>query len=68
MFISIFEPRGIIWEHILNSSNAMYLNTKSLGALRALTSILAGGPSGLSTSSFAPFGRSGHLTHATVIG
>ena len=31
--------------------------TRSLGALRALTS--AGGPSGLLTSSFAPFGRSG---------
>ena len=28
--------------------------------------LLAGGPSGLLTSSFAPFGRSGRVTHATV--
>ena len=30
--------------------------------------LLAGGPSGLLTSSFTPFGRSGRVTHATVIG
>ena len=30
--------------------------------------LLAGGPSGLLTSSFAPFGRSGRVTHASVIG
>ena len=30
--------------------------------------LLAGGPSGLLTSSFAPFGRSGHVTNASVIG
>ena len=28
----------------------------------------AGGPSGLLTLSFAPFGRSGRVTHASVIG
>ena len=30
--------------------------------------LLAGGPSGLLTSSFTPFGRSGRATHALVIG
>ena len=48
---------SIIWQH--------YLFTRRL---------LAGGPSGrlwalrALTSSFAPFGRSGHVTHATLIG
>ena len=37
-------------------------STRSLGAL------LAGGPLGLLTSSFVPFGRSGRVTHASVIG
>ena len=30
--------------------------------------LLAGGPSGLLTLSFAPFGRSGRVTHASLIG
>ena len=40
--------------------------TISLGALQAPTT--SGGPLGLFTSSFAPFGRSGRVTQASVIG
>ena len=40
--------------------------TRSLGL--SGPRLLAGGPSGLLTSSFAPFGRSGRMTHASVIG
>ena len=43
-----------------------YDETRSLGALRAR--LLAGGLLGLLTSYFAPFGCSGRVTHASVIG
>ena len=43
-----------------------YLNNRNLGALRAW--LLAGGPLGLLTLSFVPFGRLGLVTHVVVIG
>ena len=46
---------------MMNDIVAALLETRSLGAR-----LLGGGPSGLLTSSFAPFGRSGRVTHAKL--
>ena len=67
LFTTTRAQRGL--EH-----NAIYWNTLPCTFIHWLEVLgpsgprhLAGGPSGLLTSSFAPFGRSGRVTHGPVI-
>ena len=55
-----------LWERSVQCLARYYHMTRSLGP--SGPRLLVRGPSGLLNSSFAPFGRSGRVTHAALIG
>ena len=65
VMMTMSKKRQLQW---LCGQNVPLLSTlsRTKSKIMFLTRSLSGGPSGLLTSSFAPFGRSGRVTHAKL--